>query len=182
MIEGSLPRRYAKALTGLAIEEGSLEEYGKDLSSVAGVFRKDPKSLAVLANKVIPLKERKNAVQEICQKMKIEGAVKNFLLFLIDRERVGILPEIQEAYSAHQDECQGILRATITATQKMDATQAEKIEKILSKIAGKKVLASIKKEPSILGGLILQMDSRVYDGSIRAALTSMREQIIKEPI
>ena len=179
MIEGSLPRRYAKALAGLAIEDGRLEEYGKSIHSIAEVFRRDPKSLNVLANKVIPRRERKSAAEEICKKIKLQETIKNFLLFLIDRERIGILPQIQEAYGAYQDECQGIIRAIVTATQKMDTKQAKKIEEILGKMTSKKVVAAIKQDPSILGGLILQMDSCVYDGSIRSALSRVRQQMIQ---
>jgi len=135
-----------------------------------------------LANKASPRRQRKQAALEICEKMKLKETIKNFILFLMDKERIDILPQIQKAYEAHHDEYQGIMRATVTATQEMSPEQAKKIEEILSRITGKKIMASIKQNPSILGGLILQMDSRVYDGSIRSALMRVRENIIQKPV
>jgi F-type H+-transporting ATPase subunit delta len=182
MIKGSLPRRYAKALAEIAMEDDQLIEYGKELHGLAEVFRQAPEALASLASKVLPAKERKQATITICKKAELPQVLQNFILFLVDRERIGILLDIERAYQEYQDKHLGILRTKVTTLKTLDGEHTKKIEDILSKMTGKQVVATVAADPSILGGLVLQLDSQIYDGSVRSALSRVRQKMIAETL
>jgi F-type H+-transporting ATPase subunit delta len=178
-VKGSLPRRYARALIELAQEERQLEPFGEQLRRLLEVLKKTPEILETLANDSFPQEERLEAMEEIAQKAGFHPLIKNFLLLLVRKDRIGLLPEIDREYRRFQDELLGIVRVRVAAPDLPERAVLSQIDRILGQKLKKKVISEGEAQPEIIGGLVLEIDHTVYDGSVRRELERMKETMLK---
>jgi F-type H+-transporting ATPase subunit delta len=111
----------------------------------------------------------------------LKDAPKQFVLFLqavVRRGRGQLLREIATAYAALLDIKFNRLRAGVTLARQPDESLRRSIEAGLSKAFGKQVIATFSAEPAILGGAVVRVGERVYDGSVRRRLTRLRRQLL----
>ena len=177
-MRGSLPRRYAKALIEIAKEENQVERIGQELENLTVLFKKSPDLLETLANDSFDTEERLSAVREIADRFGFYPMLKNFLLLLIGKKRIDLFPEIEREYRRFQDEILGIVRVRVTGPKPPEKSVLDGIEKLLSRKLQKKVISEGKVQPEIIGGLVLEIDHTVYDGSIRRELERMKEMML----
>ena len=182
MTSGSLPRRYARAFFEIAEEEGKAPEFGGFLQKFIHALDSAKGTLMALASRSFPRSERQKAVEEIVHQMKLPILFQRFLSFLIHKDRLGLLPDIQREYNRMNDERLGIVRAEIRTPTALETATAGKLEEILSAHLKKKVIASSVIEPEMIGGLIVKIGQTFYDGSIRRDLERIREKMNHEPL
>lgn len=178
-MRGSLPRRYARALIEIAREENQVERIGRELEGLAVLFKKSPDLLETLANDSFDTEERLAAVREIADRFDFYPMLKNFLLLLVKKNRIALFPEIEREYRRFQDEILGIVRVKVTGPKSPEKPLLNQIEKVLSQKLKKKAMSEGAAQPEILGGLVLEIDHTVYDGSIRRELERMKEKMLE---
>lgn len=176
MIEGKLSRRYAKALFQLAVEERKVEEIGQELERFASVYASVHLS-SVLNNPAFEVETRKRIAAQIANELRLSPLTIHFLSLLIDRHRLVSLPSIVFHFRRLQDEALGRIKARVAAASPLGSEVMDKLGVALEKISGKKVVLGEEIDPKILGGLVIHMEGKVYDGSLRAQLEKMRKQI-----
>ncbi len=179
MIGSIVARRYAKALFSIAMEKGgkAAQEYGEGLGSLTAVLEEFPGLLAVFSNPVFSSEEKKATIDKVLSKLGVSGVVKTFCFLLADKGRLAEVPEIEAYYRVLLDRAQGILRGElITAVPLDDATQ-KSVKSQLAAQVGKELVLHFRKDEDILGGIVLQVGDRVLDGSLRAQLGAIKEQI-----
>jgi F-type H+-transporting ATPase subunit delta len=176
---GSLPRRYAKALIQLAQEENQVESFGARLESLSKVFGQTPELLATLTSEFIPYDQRRSAVEEIAHKAGYSPTFTHFLLLLLKKERLLVLPAIAREYQRLQDEVLGIVRVAVMMPSPPDPETLKRVQTILSGKLGKNVIAEGEVQPEMIGGIMIRVNHTVYDGSIRRELERMRETILR---
>lgn len=179
---GSLSKRYARALMEIAREEDSLNVFGDTLEALLAAFRGAPDGLHVLADSLLSPSQRLAAITEIAEKMGVSPLLKHFLMLLVQKERIGLLPEIVREFGRSRDEILGIVRVNVFTPKESDNLLLSQIEKILSNRLKKKVVARGGVRPDMIGGLILEIDHMIYDGSIQRDLERVRERLLREPI
>ena len=183
MMRGSLPRRYARAVIEIAKEEGLeknlIDRFGQELEGLSAVLSKIPQILETLSSEWFDFSERLNAVEEIARKAGYHPLIKNFLMLLVKKNRIGLLPDISREYRRYHDEILGIVRVGVATPQAPERGLLEKIDRILSEKLSKKVISRGDADPGMIGGLILKLNHTIYDGSIRRELERMREQMLK---
>lgn len=176
MIEGSLSRRYAKALFQLAAEAGREEEVGQEISRYAEVYTTSA-LFRVVSNRALAVRARKNVVVEVARSVGLSSLTIHFLSLLVDRDRVGILPSIASRYRRLLDEAKGRVEARVVAAGPLDSEMLEKLRTALEKISGKKVILHEETDPGLIGGVRIELEGRVYDGSVRTQLEKMKQRI-----
>lgn len=184
-LHGSLPRRYARALIQIAQEEGGagqVEAFGRALEETRNVLEHSvsgPTFLKVLADDTLDADERLAAVAEIADQMGVPVLFKNFLLLLVRKERIGLLPQIAREYQRFQDEILGIVRVEVVTPTSPEGGMLERVGAVLSQKLRKKILTRGEADPDLIGGLVLRVDHVVYDGSIRRELEKIKENILR---
>lgn len=178
MITGSIARRYAKALMGIGTEDKQFERYGKDLEQFA-VLLANKELLDTLENPSHLMSQRKAIVQDIITRMHPAKAVRSFVMLLMDRNRISALPSIAREYQALADAQAGRVRAKVTSAHKLELSMVAQIKGALAKKTGKKVILEQGTNPELIGGLVTQLGSIVYDGSIRTGLEQMRQSLLE---
>lgn len=179
MIGNIAARRYARALFALGKKKGleELETYGKDLAALAAMLKENADLLRVFKNPIFSIEEKKNVIDMMMDKAGTSGTVKNFCRLLADKKRLDILPEIEAYFGELLDAEKGVVRGeVITAVELAEAKQKD-VQSRLEGQAGKKLVLDFKADPDILGGLVLHVGDQVLDGSLRAQLDILKEQI-----
>ncbi|HEV8344450.1 MAG TPA: ATP synthase F1 subunit delta [Candidatus Binatia bacterium] len=176
MIEGKLSRRYAVALFQLASESAKDEEVGQELERFCSVYSVPPLS-AVLTNPAFSVQSRKRVAVQIAEELKLSSLVIRFLSLLVDRDRLSHLQSILLYYRRLQDEARGRVQAGVTSASPLEAEGLEKVRSALKGLSGKEVVLKEKTDEGLLGGVMVEMEGKVYDGSVRTQLEKMRKQI-----
>ena len=174
-----IAKRYARALFSIGREQGgeAHKTFGQELAGLAEVLEGEPRLLRVFKNPVIRTQDKKKLVLTILDNLEVSQTVKNFCLFLADKNRLWNFPEIQQYFNKLLDLDEGIMRGKLITAIDLTKTKQDKIKKDLeSKISGTLVL-DYEKDKAILGGLVLKVGDKVYDASLKAQLELMKENI-----
>ena len=178
MTRGSIARRYAKALLGLAEEQKKVEKLGAELQAFADVLAGSPQLFETLRNPAYPPDQRKAVLTQVVDKMGLDPLMKNFILLVNDRKRIEHLPGMAFSYSELADELAGRLRAQVTTATDLKKEQQQVIREALSAKVGKTVMVTHRKDPDIIGGVIAQVGNLKFDYSLRNQLRRVRQELV----
>lgn len=180
MSDGSLARRYARALVGLGQEAGLTDQLGAELGRFVQLVAQDDGLLgSVLGNPGLTTLERRAVLDQVLERMALHAYVANFLKVLVDKNRFVHLAEIHRAYQEMADELANRVRATVTTARKLDGTTATRVRQTLEASTGKQVILQELVDAGVLGGMVVRIGDKVYDASVRARLTSVQEALLR---
>lgn len=175
MADGSLARRYARALILLGQENQALDALGAGLATIGAVLDLNGGQLrGVLVNPGVPLAERHAVLSEVLRRLSLHAYVNNFLRLLLDKSRFAVLPEITLAFGEMADELAGRVRATVRTARALDAVTAAQVEGALAQATGRTVVVRYVVEPGLIGGMVAQVGDKVYDSSVRGRLEQLQ--------
>jgi F-type H+-transporting ATPase subunit delta len=172
--------RYARALLDVAVKEkADLELIESELSQFAGLFTQYPLLEKVLLNPAVPVPRKRAAVADLLAQAKFTPIVSKLITLLADRDRLVLVPDLLKAYSDRLLDFRGVVRAEVTTAQPLDQPHADAIRNGLAALTGRTVLLTTKIDPAIIGGLVAQIGSTVYDGSVTRQLEKMKERLVE---
>ena len=116
-------------------------------------------------------------VKDRLEKGSFSAVVKNFLKLLIEKNRIGALPAINDYYARLTDELSNITRAEIIAARPLNEGARSKLIGALRSFTSKDVRAEVKADESLIGGVVVRIGDLVLDGSIRAQLEGLKESL-----
>ena len=178
MIEGRLSRRYTRALFQLAREAGEEEEIGQEIERFFSVYNGSDLE-KVLINPAFAVPARKNILSQVTQSQQLSDLTVNFLSLLLERDRLIQLTGIVSCYRRLLNEAKGRVEAKVVSTNPLDPALVEQLRERLRGLAGKEILLQQETNPSLLGGLWVELEGKVYDGSIRTQLEKMKQRIAR---
>ena len=174
----ALARRYARALLLAAEDKGETERVLAELASFAKVLESEPRLRLVLFSPEVERSRKKALVTELLSGQVSELFLR-FLLVLIDANRQTLIREILGEYEKLLDQRLGRVRARTTTAVPLPDDLREKLRQTLARTLDAKVELYTNVDPEILGGLIVRVDGKVYDASVRHRLEMMRETLLK---
>ncbi len=177
MLIGSIARRYAKALFSLAVETDRVEAWAQSLEALRTAVDASADLRDVLSNPVYAREQRRAIVEKLAAALKLEAEPANLLFLLGDRNRLAYLAAVVATFRDLADQHLGRVRARVISAVKLDDVAAQAIAEKLSQAARAKVLLEREVDPSLLGGVVAQVGSLVYDGSVRTQLEDLRKQL-----
>jgi len=179
MADGSLARRYARALVELGKEDSDVDRFASDLREMAQILRQG--QLAdVLGNPGITQSERKAVLTKVLARTDFHAYVKSFLSLLVDKNRFSIFTDIVREYEAIADELGRRVRAIVTTSAPLDAGLQKQIEQALADTMKKQVLVEFKVDKDLIGGLVAQVGGKVFDASVRARLQDIQTSLLRD--
>ncbi len=168
-------RRYARAVFELAQEEGGTDGWAQRLETVRELFAL-PEVRAVLTNPTIGVQRRQDAVVSMLGERSGQEGV-NLARLLVAAGRVDTVDAIQEEYQRLSDEAVGRVQATATTAVELTGDERQTLARDLSGRLGREVRLQARVDPSILGGLVVQVGDRVIDASVRTRLRQLRQRL-----
>jgi len=179
LIAGSIAKRYAKALAEVAASGNALEAVQQELSTVAGLLREHRELRRFLANPSILRRDKAQAFEAVVARLELRPLMRSFLRILLEAGRLPALESILRAYEALVDERLGRAKAVVTAAAPLEAGAQERLRWRLQEMTGKTVYLEIRQDPGILGGLVTQIGSQVYDGSLKTQLLRLGRELVR---
>jgi len=174
-----LAERYALALLGLVDdlrqkEAGAADRVAADLEGLFRLWRQDAGFRAFVADPRLDAAEQRRGAFAIIDKAGIGTEVRNLVGVLIANRRLSSLPEVAAAFGALLAERRGQQAAHVTTAHPLSDTQRTQIVARLTEAGFSGVQLSEKVDPSILGGLVVRIGSRLYDNSIKSKLQRLQ--------
>ena len=166
--------RYATALFELAQEAGSIDAVVSDLDTLQGLFNESEDLVRVVRNPVFALDDRVKALEAVASKAGIGGLALNFIKLAAKNNRAFALPDMIRGYKALVAAHRGEMTAFVTSAEALSDAQQDALKAALKEKVGKDVALDSKVDPSLLGGLVVQVGSRMIDTSLRTKLNSLR--------
>jgi F-type H+-transporting ATPase subunit delta len=163
---------------GLAREAGQVAAIERDLRGFADVYGADDAVLGgALSNPIITLGERRGVLDAVLARLGLSPLTGNFLRVVLDKNRMGALPDIVREFRVLADDEANRVRATVTTAFALDAGMEAEVRDSLSRTTGKNVELTTQVDPQLLGGMVARVGSIVYDASLRTRLDRIQLQI-----
>lgn len=179
MRTGGLSKRYAKALVDVAAEQQALETVGRDLHTMVETMKRTHEAATFFASPAIPLSDKRRVLQSIATTAGAAPLSARFLNLILEKGRLPYLGEIALAYEELTDERLGRGKATVTSAVPLSEPIIHGLKERLGMATGKEIYLEARVDPAIVGGLVAQIGSTIYDGSLRTQLKKVREHLLK---
>lgn len=167
----TVARNYAQALFAAGDQHGQL------LDAVAGAIQADERVATALESPRVS-KATKSQILERALKGEAPREFVRFLQAVVRRGRQGLLPEIAQEYQRLLDEKLNRVHAGVTLAGEADARTQKQVVERLAKALGREVRAYFRADPRILGGVVVRVGDRIYDGSVRRRLTALQRRML----
>jgi len=171
-------KEYAAALYMLAAEEQLTKTVSDGLKTVSAAMRETPEYLDFLSSPNIPVRERINALDKAFSGT-VHEYVLSFLKLLCEKNHARLL---HKCIADFEDMCHindGIVTANVVSAVPLKKAEKEQLKIKLEKLCNKTVLLNCYVNSAILGGMIVHVDGKVLDGSLRRRLHDIKEVINK---
>lgn len=168
-------RIYANALFGAAKEKDRLEEVRDELHAFAEAVEEVPELRALLANPQIDSRVKTEALTSVLADA--DELVRNFLLLVAEKGRTDELDEMVKEFDALVGAEEGILDVELTTAVELSEDEAAKILGQIEQVSGRRLRASRRVEPALIGGFVLRAGSYRADASVRGRLERLRREL-----
>jgi len=178
MTPGSVARRYGRALFELARETGEIEPVGEMLGNVAAaVSSLDP---GTLTPGLLTEQQRQQLVAALAPVVDQRPLVARFLGVLAENDRLDQLPAIQRTYESLGDAEAGRVRVRVRSASALTASELTSIRESFERKTGRHVIPELEIDDRLIGGVTVETEGRVYDGSIRTQLALLERRMAGE--
>jgi len=166
--------RYATALFDLALDEGKLEEVETQLDSFQEIIDSSDDLRRLVRSPAFSTDQQAKAVRVIADTAGTSGLTKNFLELLVEKRRLSAISDIVRAFHTLAARHRGEIEADVVTAVPLEDDQKSDLKQALRDFAGQDVSMNVRVDPSILGGLIVRIGSRMIDNSVRSKLNRLR--------
>ncbi|MEP6945807.1 MAG: ATP synthase F1 subunit delta [Acidobacteriota bacterium] len=174
----TIARRYSAALADIVLSTGEFETVKVELAGWSEMFAKSPDLRNVFANPAIASTNKVDLLESLLARSKPTKTTANFLRILLRNGRLSEIGHINDRFDSVLQERSGVVAAQIVTARELPDSERSGFQANLEKMTGKRVNISFAINKDIIGGVVTQIGSTVYDGSIRTKLETLREQLI----
>lgn len=165
--------RYAAALFDLAVEQNKLSEVEQDLAKFQQLCDMSPDLQRLVRSPVVAAEDQARALAAVLDKAGIGGITKNFFALAARNRRLFAAPDMARAFQALAAKSRGEVTAEVSSAHPLTDAQAEALKASLKATVGKDVTLATKVDPSLIGGLIVKLGSRMVDSSLKTKLANL---------
>ena len=175
-MSASISRRYAKAIFAIAKEHNDLERTGAEIDSLA-TLAAQPDLASILSNPTLSEKSRETIARIFAEQLQLAPMTRNFVYLLAEHQRLDQLVGIADHYRRFLDQALGRTRANIASAVELSPNDRQRLIAALEQLTGKTVLATERIDPELLGGVVVEIQGKVYDGSVHRQLQRLAANI-----
>lgn len=169
-----ISREYGTALFMLACEEDAKREYSQALDMICKVFSEQPQYALMLASPGISLNDRIFAITEAFGGCVPENVL-SYVQLMCEKGRISYFPESAEVYRELLDASERRYIARVTSATELTDAEKEKLIGKLCTVYGGNVVGEYFVDPSLMGGVVVDIDGKIIDGSVRSRLQGVKE-------
>ena len=181
MTSSAVVTRYANALadvvmgaTGAGVQPGDAVA---QLQAFAQMVQESHDLRNALTSPSVSLARKRAVISRLAESQGTSRMVRNFLLVLSDHRRLDALTEVAAEFAIVLDERLGFVRASIESALPLQSQQQNDLVQKISQLTGKNVRPTWQVNPELLGGVVVNVGSKVYDGSVRGQLAAIGRKL-----
>jgi F-type H+-transporting ATPase subunit delta len=170
--------RYASALFDLAQEQRAIDSVAADLRAFDAMVESSPDLQRLVRSPAFTAEEQTRALAAVLDKAGVTGLAANFIKLVAVKRRLFAVRDMIRDYSKLVDAAKGVKRAEVTVAEPLGDAHLAALKDALRQVSGSQsVELSVKVDPSIIGGLVVRLGSRMVDGSLRTKLNTIRNRM-----
>ena len=166
--------RYATALFELARDQKSVDPIKADLDRFDAMLAESADLRRLVRSPVFSADEQSKALAAVLDQAAISGISANFLKVLTANRRLFAVADVIRAFRALVAKFKGEATADVTVAETLNDKNLDALKAALKTVTGKDVALNVKVDPSIIGGLVVKLGSRMVDSSLRTKLNSIK--------
>ena len=166
--------RYATALFELAKDEKSIDAILADLNQFDALLSDSADLKRMVRSPVFSAEVQMKALDAVMDKAGISGTSAKFLRVLTANRRLFAVSDVIRAFRALVANFKGEATAEVTVAEQLNDKNLDALKAALKSVTGKDVALNVKVDPSIIGGLVVKLGSRMVDSSLRTKLNSIK--------
>jgi F-type H+-transporting ATPase subunit delta len=166
--------RYATALFELARDEKSIDAVKADLDKFDAMLSESADLKRLVRSPVFAADAQLKALSAVLDKAGISGVAANFLKVLTNNRRLFAVSDVIRAFGTLVAKYKGEASAEVTVAEPLSDKNLDALKAALKQVSGKDVTLNVKVDPSIIGGLVVKLGSRMVDSSLRTKLNSIK--------
>ncbi|MGF1621653.1 MAG: F0F1 ATP synthase subunit delta [Rhodomicrobiaceae bacterium] len=166
--------RYATALFELARDENKLDDMAESLAALEAMLNESKDFARLVDSPVFSSAEQSDALDAISKKAGIQDLTANFLQLLARNRRLFLLRGVIRGFRKLLAEHRNQMTADVVSAIALSDEQTDELKATLKAKTGKDVLLDMRVDPSLLGGLIVKIGSRMVDSSVRTKLNNLK--------
>jgi F-type H+-transporting ATPase subunit delta len=169
-----MPGRYATALFELARDQKSVDAVKADLDKFSALLAESSDLARLVRSPVFSSEIQGKALAAVIAKAGITGTTANFLSVLTANRRLFAVNDVIRAFRALVAKFKGEATADVTVAEPLSDKNLDALKTALKAVSGKDVALNVKVDPSIIGGLVVKLGSRMVDSSLRTKLNTIK--------
>jgi F-type H+-transporting ATPase subunit delta len=169
-----LAERYAAALFELADERRALDDVAGDLRELRAMLAESGDLMRLVRSPVLSRADQGKAIEALAERAGLSKLTCDFLAIVARNRRLFAVPAMIEAYLEKLAERRGEVTAEVTAAQALSEAQQNSLIDQLRSVVGSRVAIDVRVDPSLLGGMIVKIGSRMVDGSLKGQLQRLQ--------
>jgi F-type H+-transporting ATPase subunit delta len=173
-IVSGMAGRYATALFELALDEKALDEVTRNLERFDALMAESPDLERLVKSPAFTSEEQERALSAVLDKAGIGGLAANFLRVVASNRRLFAVRQIVRTYRLLVARHRGEVRAQVTMAEQPSEKNLAALKDALKSVTGQDIDLDLKIDPSIIGGLVVKVGSRMVDSSLRTKLNSIK--------
>ena len=173
--EGGLAERYAHALFELAQDAALVDVVSIDLAGLHRAMEASADLRRLVRSPVFSAEDQAKALKAVLAQMGANELTAKFVLLLAQKRRLPALTQIIEAYEHRVATARGETEAEVTAARSLSEGELAELKSVLKTRLGKEPRLHSKVDPTLLGGLVVKVGSRMIDSSLRTKLDGLRQ-------
>lgn len=173
---------YARALFELALERNEIPAVQENLGEFVQLIRDNSELGRALSGYLFSSQDREALVRDVAQKIQLSPLVQRFVELLAVKNRISVVEEVYTAFRALVDQNQGIVRGTVTTVEPLSEAEAADLAKTFSKKFNKQVVLEPVINKEILGGLVVSLEGKTFDGSLKTTIRRLRETLERQAL
>lgn len=173
-IMASVAGRYASALFDLAKEQNQVAEVEGDLTKFQALYDESADLRQLVLSPVIPADDQARALGAVLSKAGVGALTSNFFNLIAKNRRLFAVGDMVRAFKSFAAQARGEVSAEVASANPLTDAQTDELKAVLKASVGKDVTLVTKVDPSLLGGLVVKIGSRMIDSSLKTKLENMK--------
>jgi F-type H+-transporting ATPase subunit delta len=174
----AVANRYARALADVAEHQGDYRAIERELQDFAAAYRESADLREVFETPAVAPEDKMKVLEAILEHLGVSEVTSNFLHVLAAHYRMPLLEEIIPAFTRIANDRMGIVEVRVLAPSEIPDEARRALRAGFERVTGKQVEVEFQRQEDLIGGLLAQIRSTVYDGSVRGRLDRIREKLM----
>lgn len=177
MSEYKVATRYAKSLIDLSKEQNTLDAIKGDINVFQQTVKNSVALQSLLKNPVVNSGDKIAILKKLFERSFNKTTIA-FFAIIVRKNRSNVLEAIADAFVEQFNKYNNIIAATVKTAQPLDDQTAAEVMQFIEKQSGKKVALTKIVDPSLIGGLVISIEDKLYDASISGKLNKLKQNLL----